>query len=51
MRQFWPREWTGLRLLQYPYVMMAITALFLSVVTDLIAALSRPFRLRLRRDG
>jgi hypothetical protein len=29
--------------------MMGIAALFLSVVTGLIAALTRPFRLRLRR--
>ncbi len=49
MRLYWPKEWTGLRLLTQPYVMMGIAALFLSVVTDLIAALSRPFRLRLRR--
>jgi membrane protein required for colicin V production len=49
MRLFWPKEWTGLRLLQHPFVMMGIAALFLSVITDLIAALSRPFRLRLRR--
>jgi membrane protein required for colicin V production len=49
MRLFWPKEWTGLRLLTHPFVMMGIAALFLSVVTDLIAALSRPFRLRLRR--
>lgn len=49
MRLFWPKDWTGLRLLAKPFVMMGIAALFLSVVTDLIAALSRPFRLRLRR--
>jgi membrane protein required for colicin V production len=49
MRLFWPKDWTGLRLLTKPLVMMGIAALFLSVVTDLIAALSRPFRLRLRR--
>jgi membrane protein required for colicin V production len=49
MRILWPKEWTGLRLLQRPFVMMGIAALFLSVVTDLIAALTRPFRLRLRR--
>jgi membrane protein required for colicin V production len=51
MRLIWPRDWTGLRLVAHPYVMMAIAALFLSVVTDLIAAASRPFRLRLRRDA
>jgi len=28
---------------------MGIAALFLSVITDLIAAATRPFRLRLRR--
>jgi membrane protein required for colicin V production len=49
MRLFWPKDWTGLRLLAKPFVMMGIAALFLSVVTDLIAALTRPFRLRLRR--
>lgn len=49
MRLFWPKDWTGLRLLNQPFVMMGIAALFLSVVTDLIAALTRPFRLRLRR--
>jgi membrane protein required for colicin V production len=49
MRLFWPKDWTGLRLLTQPFVMMGIAALFLSVVTDLIAALTRPFRLRLRR--
>jgi membrane protein required for colicin V production len=49
MRLFWPKEWTGLRLLAHPYVMMGIAALFLSVVTGLIAAFTRPFRLRLRR--
>jgi membrane protein required for colicin V production len=49
MRLFWPKDWTGLRLLAKPFVMMGIAALFLSVVTDLIAAASRPFRLRLRR--
>lgn len=48
--RFWPREWTGIRLLTHPFVMMGIAALYLSVITDLIAALSRPFRLRLRRD-
>lgn len=51
MRLFWPKEWTGLRLLTHPYVMMGIAALYLSVITDLIAAVSRPFRLRLRRDA
>jgi membrane protein required for colicin V production len=49
MRLFWPKDWTGLRLLTRPFVMMGIAALFLSVVTDLIAALTRPWRLRLRR--
>ncbi len=49
MRLYWPKDWTGLRLLTKPFVMMGIAALVLSVVTDLIAALSRPFRLRLRR--
>jgi len=49
MRLFWPKDWTGLRLLTQPVVMMGIAALFLSVITDLIAALTRPFRLRLRR--
>lgn len=49
MRLFWPKDWTGVRLLAQPFVMMGIAALYLSVVTDLIAALSRPFRLRLRR--
>lgn len=49
MRLYWPKEWTGLRLLTQPYAMMGMAALFLSVATDLIAALSRPFRLRLRR--
>jgi membrane protein required for colicin V production len=49
MRLFWPKDWTGIRLLTQPFVMMGIAALFLSVITDLIAALSRPFRLRLRR--
>lgn len=49
MRLFWPKEWTGLRLLTHPFVMMGIGALYLSVVTDLIAAVTRPFRLRLRR--
>jgi membrane protein required for colicin V production len=48
--RFWPKEWTGVRLLTHPFVMMGIAAVYLSVVTDLIAALSRPFRLRLRRD-
>jgi membrane protein required for colicin V production len=50
MRLFWPKEWTGLRLLGHPFVMMGIAALYLSVITDLLAAISRPFRLRLRRD-
>jgi membrane protein required for colicin V production len=50
MKLWWPKEWTGLRLLAHPYVAMTIAALYLSVVTDLIAALTRPFRLRLRRD-
>lgn len=49
MRLFWPKDWTGLRLVTKPFVTMGIAALFLSLVTDLIAALSRPFRLRLRR--
>ncbi len=49
MKVWWPKEWTGFRLLLHPYVAMAIAALYLSVVTDLIAALTRPFRLRLRR--
>ena len=49
MRLFWPKDWTGLRLVTKPFVMMGIAALFLSVVTDLIAALTRSFRLRLRR--
>lgn len=49
MRLLWPKRWTGLPLLTQPFVMMGIAALFLSVATDLIAALSRPFRLRLRR--
>lgn len=49
MRLFWPKEWTGLRLLTQPFVMMGIAALYLSVITDLIAAVTRPFRLRLRR--
>lgn len=49
MRLFWPKDWTGIRLLTQPFVMMGIAALFLSVITDLIAALTRPFRLRLRR--
>jgi membrane protein required for colicin V production len=49
MRLYWPKDWTGLRLLAKPFVMMGIAALFLSVITDLIAALSRPLRLRLRR--
>ena len=49
MRLFWPKDWTGLRLVTKPFVMMGIAALFLSVLTDLIAALTRPFRLRLRR--
>lgn len=48
--RFWPKEWTGVRLLTHPFVMMGIAALYLSVATDLIAALSRPSRLRLRRD-
>jgi len=48
--RFWPKEWTGVRLLAHPFVMMGIAAVYLSVVTDLIAAISRPFRLRLRRD-
>lgn len=48
--RFWPGEWMGVRLLAHPFVMMGIAAVYLSVVTDLIAALSRPFRLRLRRD-
>lgn len=51
MRLVWPKDWTGLRLLTRPFVMMGMTALFLSVATDLIAALSRPWRLRLRRDA
>jgi membrane protein required for colicin V production len=49
MRLFWPKDWTGIRLITQPFVMMGIAALFLSVVTDLLAALTRPFRLRLRR--
>lgn len=49
MGAFWPKEWTGIRLLTRPFVMMGIAALFLSVITDLIAALTRPYRLRLRR--
>jgi len=49
MRLFWPKDWTGIRLLTQPFVMMGIAALFLSVVTDLIATVSRPWRLRLRR--
>lgn len=49
MRLFWPKDWTGLRLITKPFVMMGIAALFLSVLTDLIAALTRSFRLRLRR--
>ncbi len=49
MKVWWPKEWTGLRLLAHPYVAMAIAALYLSVITDLIAAISRPFRLGLRR--
>jgi membrane protein required for colicin V production len=49
MKLWWPKEWTGLRILTHPYVMMTIAALYLSVITDLIAALTRPFRLRLRR--
>ncbi|MBX3523192.1 MAG: CvpA family protein [Xanthobacteraceae bacterium] len=49
MRLFWPKEWTGIRLLSHPFVMMGIAALYLSVVTDLIAAVTRPYRLRLRR--
>lgn len=49
MRLFWPKDWTGLRLVTKPFVAMGIAALFLSVVTDLLAALTRPFRLRLRR--
>ena len=49
MRLLWPKDWTGLRLLTQPVVMMGIAALFLSVITDLIAAATRPFRLRLRR--
>lgn len=49
MRLLWPKDWTGLRLLTKPFVMMGIAALFLSVVTGLIAALTRGFRLRLRR--
>lgn len=48
--RFWPKEWMGVRLLAHPFVMMGIAAVYLSVVTDLIAAISRPFRLRLRRD-
>lgn len=51
MKVWWPKEWTGLRLLAHPYVAMAIAALYLSVITDLIAAVTRPFRLRLRRDA
>jgi membrane protein required for colicin V production len=51
MRLFWPKDWTGIRLLAQPFVMMGIAALFLSVITDLIAVLTRPFRLRLRRDA
>lgn len=51
MRLYWPRDWTGLRLVTKPFVAMGIAALFLSIVTDLIAAGSRRFRLRLRRDG
>lgn len=49
MGAFWPKEWTGIRLLTHPFVMMGIAALYLSVVTDLIAALTRSWRLRLRR--
>jgi membrane protein required for colicin V production len=49
MKLWWPKEWTGLRILTHPYVMMTIAALYLSMITDLIAALTRPFRLRLRR--
>lgn len=49
MRLLWPKDWTGVRLLGKPFVMMGIAALFLSVVTDLIAALTRSYRLRLRR--
>jgi len=50
MKLWWPKEWNGLRLLAPPYVAMTIAALYLSVITDLVAALTRPFRLRLRRD-
>jgi membrane protein required for colicin V production len=49
MKVWWPKEWTGLRLIAHPYVAMAIAALYLSVITDLIAAITRPFRLGLRR--
>lgn len=49
MRLLWPKDWTGTRLLGKPFVTMGIAALFLSVVTDLIAALTRNYRLRLRR--
>ncbi len=49
MRLYWPKDWSGARLILKPFVVMGIAALFLSVLTDLIAALSRPFRLRLRR--
>jgi hypothetical protein len=48
MKLWWPKEWTGLRLIAHPYVAMGIAALYLSVITDLIAAISRPFRLGLR---
>lgn len=49
MRLLWPKDWTGVRVLGRPFVMMGIAALFLSIVTDLIAALTRRWRLRLRR--
>lgn len=48
VKVWWPKEWTGLRLLLHPFVIAAVAGLYLTLLTDLIAAATRPFRVRYR---
>lgn len=48
VKVWWPKEWTGVRLLFHPFIMAGVAALYLTLITDLLAATGRPFRVRHR---
>lgn len=48
VKVWWPKELSGFRLLLNPLVVMGVAGLYLTLLTDLVAAVTRPYRVRHR---